>query len=64
MRNDPVGFDLGGRIFDFIFNDPNPPLIDWIIWRRAMWTHLSRQFEAFGVDEFSFHDDHIHVTFQ
>jgi GH25 family lysozyme M1 (1,4-beta-N-acetylmuramidase) len=64
MRNDPVGFDLGGRVFDFIFNDPNPPLIDWIIWRRAIWTSASGIFEAFGVDDFSFHDDHIHVTFQ
>src|SRR5215217_502351 len=64
MRNDPIGFDLGGRVFDFIFNDPNPPLIDWIIWRRAIWTRASGIFQGFGVDNFSFHDDHIHVTFQ
>ena len=62
-RGDPVGFDLGQRVFEFVFNDPNPPLIDWIIWRRAMWTRVSEIFEPFGVDDFSFHDDHIHVTF-
>ncbi len=64
MRGDPIGFDLGGRVFDFIFNDPNPPLIDWIIFRRAIFTRASGMFEPFGVDNFSFHDDHIHVTFE
>jgi hypothetical protein len=40
-RNDPIGFDLGQRVFDFVFNDPNPPLIEWCIWRRGMWTRAS-----------------------
>jgi lysozyme len=62
-RNDPVGRDRGQRVFDFVFNDPNPPLIQWCIWRGAMWTRASGQFEPFGVDPFTFHNDHSHWTF-
>jgi len=62
-RNDPIDFDLGQRVFEFVFNDPNPPLIEWCIWRRAIWTRASGQFEPFGVDPFSFHDDHSDWTF-
>jgi GH25 family lysozyme M1 (1,4-beta-N-acetylmuramidase) len=66
-RNDPIdrriGSDLGQRVFEFVFNDPNPPLIEWCIWRRAMWTRASGIFQPFGVDPFTFHDDHCHFTF-
>jgi GH25 family lysozyme M1 (1,4-beta-N-acetylmuramidase) len=62
-RDDPIGFDLGQRVFDFIFNDPNPPLIEWCIWRRAMWVRATREFQQFGNDPFTFHDDHSHWTF-
>jgi hypothetical protein len=30
-RDDPIDLDLGQRVFDFVFNDPNPPLIEWCI---------------------------------
>ncbi len=62
-RNDPIGFDLGQRVFDFVFTDPNPPLIDWCIWRRAIWSIRTKHFEPFGNDPFTFHDDHCHFTF-
>jgi GH25 family lysozyme M1 (1,4-beta-N-acetylmuramidase) len=63
-RNDPIGFDLGQRVFDFVFNDPNPPLIEWCIWRRGMWTRASGITQPFGVDPITFHDDHCHFTFR
>src|SRR5215212_5364286 len=63
-RNDPVGRDRGQRVFDFVFNDPNPPLIEWCIWRRGMWTRASGITQPFGVDPFTFHDDHCHFTFR
>ena len=55
---------LGEQIYDFLFDDPNPPDIDWIIYQREMWTHAKRRKEPFGFDAFSFHEDHIHVTYR
>jgi hypothetical protein len=55
---------LGEQIYDFLFDDPNPPDIDWIIYQRKMWTHARRRKEPFGFDDFSFHEDHIHVTYR
>ena len=54
---------LGRQIYDFLFEDPNPPDIDWIIYEREMWTHARRRKQPFGFDAFTFHDDHIHVTY-
>lgn len=62
-RNDPIGRDLGQRVMDLVFEDPNPPWIDWCIWRRRMWTRAKGIWEPFGTDPFSFHDDHPHFTF-
>lgn len=61
-RNYPIGYDLGNRVFNYIFYDPNPPYIEWCIWRRRMWTRTFWGWQPFGTDPFSFHDDHIHVT--
>jgi hypothetical protein len=54
---------LGRRIFDFLFEDPNPPDIDWIIYEREMWTRARGRKQPFGFNDFTFHDDHIHVTY-
>jgi hypothetical protein len=55
---------LGEQIFDFIFEDPNLPNIDWIIYQRrirvASEGYIPR---PFGFDDFTHHDDHIHVTY-
>ncbi|MGH3148790.1 MAG: glycoside hydrolase family 25 protein [Rubrobacter sp.] len=64
-RNDDIDPDLGDRVFDFVFNDPNPPLIEWCIWRRAIWDHESKMFQPFGNgSKFTNHEDHSHFTFQ
>ena len=61
-RNDPIGTTVGQQIFDILFNDPNPPNINWIIWQRWMWTRAGG-WSPFGTDPFSWHEDHIHVTY-
>lgn len=63
-RNDPIGFELGQAVVDFVVNDPFPPWIEWYIWRRTMRTRTAGYApEPFGVDPFSFHDDHPHFSF-
>lgn len=61
-RGEPIGREMGQAVFDFIFNDPNPPMIEWCIWRGQIW--------VFGVGFFDFpddgtglHFDHPHFTF-
>jgi hypothetical protein len=55
---------LGEQIFDFLFEDPNPPDIDWIIYQREIRISSERYHSRpFGFDAFTFHDDHIHVTY-
>jgi hypothetical protein len=55
---------LGEQIFDFLFEDPNPPDIDWIIYQRKIRVSSERYIpRPFGFDAFTFHDDHIHVTY-
>jgi lysozyme len=63
-RGDPLPKELGDKVFDFIYSDPKPPWIDWIIWQARIRTR-EEGFVArpFGEDEFSFHNDHIHITF-
>jgi hypothetical protein len=61
-RNDPIDPDLGQAVFEFVFNDPNPPLIEWCIWKRAIWIR-GVGWQGFGVDPFTFHDDHSHWFF-
>jgi hypothetical protein len=35
-RGDPVGTALGQKVFDFLFEDPDPPDIWWVIWNGRM----------------------------
>ena len=57
---DPV---LGDEVWNFLFNDLNPPDIDWIIYKRSMWTRAAWAFQSWGFNPFTWHDDHIHVTY-
>jgi hypothetical protein len=54
---------VGERVFRFLFDDPNPPDIDWIIYQQEIWTRATFSSRPFGFDDFTFHDDHIHVTY-
>jgi len=54
---------LGVQVFRFLFDDPNPPDIDWIIYQEEIFTRATFAFRPFGFDDFTFHNDHIHVTY-
>lgn len=62
-RNDFLPPALGDEVYDFLFTDPNPPDIDWIIYKREIWTRATWSSRPWGFDQFTFHDDHIHVTY-
>lgn len=36
-RGDPIGSARGQQVLDFVFNDPNPPLINWTVWNGRIW---------------------------
>jgi hypothetical protein len=61
-RGDYLDSTLGDEIFDLLFNYVGKPDIDWCIYKRWIWTR-SGGWERFGNDDFTFHDDHIHVTY-
>jgi hypothetical protein len=54
---------LGAQVYRFLFDDLNPPDIDWIIYEREIWTRETFSSRPFGFNDFTFHDDHIHVTY-
>lgn len=57
--------DLGDEIFGVLFNDPDPPDIEWIIYKGVMYGAWNGwEGEPFGSDDFSWHYDHIHVTYR
>lgn len=63
-RNDPVGSTVGQQIFELLLNDPEKPDIRWIIWQARQYGAWNGwQGEPFGTNPFSWHNDHIHVTY-
>lgn len=64
-RTLPLG--LGNRIHKRIFNDPNGPAIDWIIWQGWLWSRWSGWSRFNPPDPYNAdmgHFRHIHITFQ
>lgn len=68
-RGKPLPVELGKQIFDFIFNNPNPPNINWTIYRGRMWWnpvtggHGWQASPPGPADSDPGHYNHIHVTF-
>ena len=62
-RNFDLPPALGDKVYDLLFDDLNPPDIDWIIWKRKIWRRSTWSSRPWGSDEFTWHDDHIHVTY-
>lgn len=62
-RNDFLPWNLGDKIWRELFNDPGKPDIDWMIYRREIWTRASGVWAPWGSDDFTWHDDHVHCTF-
>jgi len=63
-RGYPLDPTLGDEIYDLLFNYEGLPNIDWIIWKRHIWTNAAGYRYPFGSDPFTWHDDHIHVTYR
>lgn len=56
---------LGDEIFALLMGDPNPPDIEWIIYKGVMYGAWNGwKGEPFGSDDFSWHYDHVHVTYK
>ena len=66
-RGVPIGKDKGDRVRRKVFqfhNDPGMPTIEWAIWdRKIRRRHQKYRPRDFGTNEFTFHEDHVHVTF-
>jgi GH25 family lysozyme M1 (1,4-beta-N-acetylmuramidase) len=62
-RGYPINPTVGRMVFARIFNDPNPPLIDWTIWQGWIWSY-QWGWSEFIDDGTGLHYDHIHVTFR
>lgn len=64
-RGAPINRDRGDRIVQFVFNDPDPPFIHWVIWEGRIWNrHGAGVWVPFDDDGTGLHFDHPHFTFQ
>lgn len=61
-RGAPVGSEVGTKVAQAVFNDPNPPYFDWLIWRGRIYTP-ERGWEVWNSDGTGLHFDHPHMTF-
>ncbi len=64
-RGDWLPEALGKRVWGFVWNDPNPPWIEWAIYHRKIYTRTSGYApKPFGDGSvFTNHDDHSHFSF-
>ena len=64
-RGHAIDPDLGSEITRWLYNKDGAPHIDWIIWNKKWWDNSFPvdDWRPFGEDEFSFHMDHPHVTY-
>lgn len=63
-RGDPINPDLGDRIVRFIFSDPDPPWISWLIWQGRIWSRAAGGiWMPWDDDGTGLHFDHPHCTY-
>jgi hypothetical protein len=63
-RNDYLDPNVGDTIFNLLFHYKGKPDINWIIYKRVLYSAANGwNGIGFGTDDFSWHDDHIHVTY-
>lgn len=66
-RGDPLDVNLGWQVRRVLFNDPNLPNINWIIWQGRMWFRFGNPQKSPapagppGSD--AGHFQHLHVTY-
>jgi hypothetical protein len=61
-RGYPIDPAIGQEVFEYIFDDHNPPWIEWCIWWGYIWT-ASGGWAPFNDDGTGLHMDHSHFTF-
>lgn len=61
-RNYAIDPEIGDEVFKLLFYYEGKPDIDWIIWQGWIWTRTGG-WAKFGYDDFTWHYDHIHVTY-
>jgi hypothetical protein len=64
-RGDPVDMELCDYLVDVLYHDPEPPHIEWYIWRRYIYGAWNNWYgEPFGDGSvFTNHEDHAHFTY-
>lgn len=62
-RGVPINPYTGADVVRYIFNDPNPPWIDWCIWQGRIWTRSRGCWVPFEDDGTGSHHDHPHFTY-
>ena len=64
-RTYPIPYWMGQEIFEWLFNDPEEPNIEWIIWQGWWWVDGIgwRRYEDFDLASDAQHMNHIHVTY-
>ena len=64
-RGHAIDPKLGAEITRWLYDKAGAPHIDWIIWNKKWWDNSFPvdDWRPFGEDEFSFHMDHPHVTY-
>ncbi len=63
-RNDPIDPTVGQQIFEILLNDTSEPNINWMIWYGYQYGAWNGWWgEPYGSDPFTWHYDHIHVTY-
>jgi len=67
-RGDPIGHAKGVEVVRFMFNDPNPPHFNWVIWEGYIWVRRTPNspdgfWKVWDDDGTGAHFDHPHITF-
>ncbi len=62
-RGVPINPYTGADVVRYIFNDPNPPWIDWCIWYGSIWVREDGYWKPWRDDGTGSHHDHPHFTF-
>jgi hypothetical protein len=62
-RGVPIWPEKGTHIVNYVFNDPRPPWISWVIWQGMIWSrNQGGVWVPYDDDGTGLHFDHPHFT--